>query len=89
MVAEWGVYYTYVIESQADPARRYLGHTSDLKARVAATNEGKCAHTRKFRPWKLRMYIAFETLAQSQHFEAYLKTGSGHAFANRHFWGCD
>ena len=37
-------------------------------------------------PWKLKLYIAFETLPQAQHFEKYLKSGSGHAFANRHFW---
>jgi hypothetical protein len=40
----------------------------------------------KFLPWKVEVYIAFETIEQAQGFEKYLKTGSGRAFANRHFW---
>ena len=35
--------------------------------------------------WKVETYIAFETLAKAQAFERYLKSGSGHAFAARHF----
>ena len=30
-------------------------------------------------------YFAFETKEKATAFEAYLKTGSGHAFAKRHF----
>src|SRR5262245_13295403 len=29
--------------------------------------------------------VAFETIEQAQTFEQYLKSGSGHAFAKRHF----
>ena len=36
-------------------------------------------------PWKAETYIASETLAKAQAFERYLKSGSGHAFATRHF----
>jgi hypothetical protein len=38
-------------------------------------------------PWKLECYFAFgcETLARD--FEKYLKSGSGRAFAKRHFGG--
>ena len=38
-----------------------------------------------FKPWKVKFYAAFGTLAQAQAFEKYLKTGSGHEFAKRHF----
>jgi hypothetical protein len=31
-------------------------------------------------------YIALPTEAQAVAFEKYLKQGSGHAFAARHFW---
>jgi hypothetical protein len=37
-------------------------------------------------PWKLKLYVAFDSIEQAQHFEKYLKSGSGHAFAKRHFW---
>jgi predicted GIY-YIG superfamily endonuclease len=80
------MYYTYVIESISHPENRYIGHTSDLKQRVAEHNAGRCDHTAKFASWKLKIYTAFETLEQAQHFERYLKSGSGHAFADRHFW---
>ena len=35
---------------------------------------------------KLKFYAAFETLDLAQEFERYLKSGSGHAFANKHFF---
>ena len=80
------MFYTYVLESVNYPVQRYIGHTADLKQRLIEHNSGKCFHTSKFSPWKLKFYIAFEELEGAQHFEKYLKSGSGHAFAKRHFW---
>jgi predicted GIY-YIG superfamily endonuclease len=80
------MFYTYIIESSGHLGNRYIGHTSDLKQRMAEHNAGRCSYTAKFVPWKLKIYVAFETLEQAQNFERYLKSGSGHAFANRHFW---
>ena len=34
---------------------------------------------------KIEAYFAFETNEKAVAFEAYLKTGSGHAFVKRHF----
>ena len=34
---------------------------------------------------KVEAYFAFETKEKAVAFEAYLKTGSGHALAQRHF----
>lgn len=78
------MYYTYAIESSAEPGRFYVGHTSDLKQRLTDHNEGKCPHTAKYRPWKIRFYAAFPTLDLAQSFEAYLKSGSGHSFRHKH-----
>jgi predicted GIY-YIG superfamily endonuclease len=80
------MYFTYILESLSKPGERYIGHTSDLKRRLKEHNSGKCGHTADLKPWKLKIYVAFETLIQAQHFERYLKSGSGHAFANKHFW---
>jgi len=80
------MHYTYILESLPKPTERYIGHTSDLKKRLKEHNAGKCEHTANFKPWRLKLYVAFETLGQAQRFERYLKSGSGHAFANRHFW---
>ncbi len=80
------MYYTCVLESSCKLGERYIGHTSDLKKRLAEHNSGQRQHTSKFRPWKIKLYIAFEDLKHARRFELYLKSGSGHAFANRHFW---
>lgn len=80
------MYFTYILESISKSEERYIGHTTDLKKRIEEHNSGKCSYTAKLGPWKVKLYIAFETLHQAQKFERYLKSGSGHAFANKHFW---
>src|SRR5438552_7556611 len=80
------MFYTYVIESLSHVNQQYTGHTADLRQRLADHNARKCPHTSKFVPWKIKLYVAFETLEQAQRFERYLKSGSGHVFAKRHFW---
>ena len=79
------MFYTYILRSLSHPEQRYIGSTTDLKARLAKHNAGEVPHTSKFKPWKLEVYIAFETKEKATAFETYLKSGSGHAFANRHF----
>ena len=46
--------------------------------------EGECENQHGHN-WKVEAYFAFETKEKAVAFEAYLKTGSGHAFAKRHF----
>ncbi len=80
------MHYVYLLQSQSDPAQRYVGLSSDLRSRLAKHNEGGAPHTSKFRPWKLRTYLAFSSREQASQFERYLKSGSGRAFANRRLW---
>ena len=79
------MFYTYILHSLSHPDQRYIGSTADLKFRLIKHNSGEVPHTSKFKPWKIEAYFAFETNEKAVAFEAYLKTGSGHAFANRHF----
>ena len=79
------MFYTYILRSLSHPDQRYIGSTSDLKARLIKHNSGEVPHTSKFKPWKIEVYIAFETEEKAIAFESYLKSGSGHAFAKRHF----
>ena len=79
------MFYTYILRSIAHPDQRYIGHTADLRERLIKHNKGDVPHTSKFRPWKIEVYIAFETEEKAIAFESYLKSGSGHAFAKRHF----
>jgi putative endonuclease len=80
------VYYVYLIESLAARRERYVGMTTDLKQRLREHNAGKSSHTSKFKPWQLTTYIAFTHRAMAEAFERYLKSGSGHAFANKRLW---
>jgi len=80
------VHYVYLIKSISNPTERYIGTTADLKRRIADHNSGKSPHTAKHAPWTLFTYVAFSNKQQADKFERYLKSGSGHAFANRHLW---
>ena len=80
------MHYVYLIKSLAQAEERYVGSTSDLRERIAHHNAGKSFHTAKFKPWELVTYVAFANRAKAEHFERYLKSGSGHAFANKRLW---
>jgi len=72
--------------SKAFPDKRYVGRTRDLKKRLPQHNAGRSPHTRKFAPWELVAAVYFADAERAAAFERYLKQGSGHAFAERHFW---
>jgi putative endonuclease len=80
------LFYVYLIESISTQGQRYVGVTADLKQRLQDHNSGKSIHTSKFKPWRLTTYIAFSNRANAEAFERYLKSGSGHAFANKRLW---
>jgi putative endonuclease len=75
----------YVLESVNEPARHYTGITSNAGARLQSHNAGLCRHTAKHRPWWLLVAIEFTDTDTAIRFEKYLKSGSGRAFARRHF----
>ena len=79
------MHYVYLLRSEANPKQQYVGLTSDLKHRLAEHNRGDSPHTSKFIPWAIRAYFAFPKQTIAIAFERYLKSGSGRAFAKRHF----
>ena len=80
------VFYVYLLESNSSLGKRYVGVTTDLKRRLHEHNSGKSIHTSKFVPWRVVTYIAFSNRPAAESFERYLKSGSGHAFANKRLW---
>ena len=80
-----GKCFVYVLESLNEPERHYVGISSDVTTRLALHNEGLSHHTTKHRPWKLLVSIEFTDTGCALRFEKYLKSGSGRAFARRHF----
>ena len=74
--------YVYILES-LDEEHFYAGMTDDLRARLAAHNAGQVPHTSKYKPWRLKTYVAFSDEQQAIAFERYLKSASGRAFAKK------
>jgi len=65
--------------------RSYVGVTSNVEQRVETHNRGASAHTARHRPWRLAVAIELRSEEIALRFERYLKSGSGRAFARRHF----
>jgi predicted GIY-YIG superfamily endonuclease len=80
-----GKRFVYVMRSDSDPSRHYVGVTSNTDNRLEWHNSGPCGHTVEYRPWSLVVVIEFPTERHALRFERYLKSGSGRAFAKRHF----
>jgi predicted GIY-YIG superfamily endonuclease len=74
--------YVYILESE-DSEHFYVGIADDVTARLVKHNAGEVPHTSKYRPWRIKSYVAFSDEKQAFAFEKYLKSGSGRAFARK------
>lgn len=77
--------FVYVLQSTRDPDRHYVGLSSNVPARVSEHNAGRSPHTSSRGPWTSLVVIEFTHEQHALRFERYLKSGSGRAFARRHF----
>jgi predicted GIY-YIG superfamily endonuclease len=77
--------FVYVLKSEHSRPRYYVGLTANVAARIIEHNGGKCLHTAESRPWHLHVVLQFADQIRAVRFEKYLKSGSGRAFAKRHF----
>jgi putative endonuclease len=77
--------FVYILRSERDPSRHYVGLTSDVATRLEWHNAGENAYTAEKRPWAVLVTLEFATEVAARKFERYLKSGSGRAFAKRHF----
>jgi putative endonuclease len=80
------MYCVYLIKSLNYPEKVYVGCTEDLDKRLSDHNCGTTAHTAKYVPWELVMFLAFRDKNSAVNFEKYLKSGSGRAFAAKRLW---
>jgi predicted GIY-YIG superfamily endonuclease len=74
--------YVYILKS-IEYDHFYVGITDDLRTRLAKHNAGEVPHTSKYKPWRLKTYVAFSDKEQAFKFEKYLKSPSGRAFAKK------
>jgi len=77
--------FVYILRSESDPVHYYVGLTSDVATRLRWHNAGQNVHTARNRPWSVVVSLEFRTEQAATRFEKYLKSGSGRAFAKRHF----
>lgn len=77
------VVYVYILQSEAFSDRFYVGYTRDLKERLRRHNSGEVSHTAKWKPWRVKTYVAFTDERRARDFEQYLKSASGRAFAKK------
>ncbi len=75
----------YILRSERAPDRHYVGLTANLRKRLECHNAGQNRDTIKDRPWSIVVSIEFRNQEAARRFEQYLKSGSGRAFAKRHF----
>jgi len=77
-------FYAYILQSEADPERFYTGLTDDLRTRLKYHNSGRIVYTPKWKPWRLKNYIALSSRSRAAQLERYLKSASGRAFVKSH-----
>ena len=75
----------YIIRSDSDPSRHYVGITRNVHDRLEWHNHGPSGRTVSHRPWSLVVSMEFRNQQEAVRFEKYLKSGSGRAFTQRHF----
>jgi putative endonuclease len=78
-------YWVYILQSIPFPEHFYTGFSSDIPERIKVHNRKAPYYSKRFAPWKLRAQSGFPDKSQAMAFERYLKTGSGRAFAKKHF----
>jgi putative endonuclease len=77
-------FYIYILQSECNRDRFYTGVTDDLRQRLRNHNAGRVLHTAKWRPWRLKAYVALSDQVRAAAFERYLKSASGRAFVKKH-----
>ena len=75
--------YVYILQSEVNPDRFYIGLTDDLPNRLAKHNAGRVPHTAKRKPWRLKTSVALRDRSRAAMSERYLKTASGRAFVKK------
>ncbi|MBR2144093.1 MAG: GIY-YIG nuclease family protein, partial [Akkermansia sp.] len=77
-------HYVYILWDASTHTHFYVGHTSDLAARLKTHNAGHVPHTSKYAPWEIHSAIAVQTEEQASELEKYFKSHSGREWVIKH-----
>jgi len=74
-------YFIYILQSEKD-GTYYIGHTSDLEARLRRHNQGRSAYTRSKAPWKLLYKEVLNSKAEAMKREREIKKRKDRDYIN-------
>ena len=77
-------HYVYILWDASTHTHFYVGHASDLAARLKTHNSGHVPHTSKYAPWEIHSAIAVQTEELASELERYFKSHSGREWALKH-----
>ena len=72
--------FVYVLKNADQHPKFYVGLSSNVQARLADHNMGRCPHTTSGRPWQLHVLLGFTDEKRAIRFERYLKIRFGPRF---------
>jgi len=78
-------YYVYILKSEINPKKVYVGITNDINRRIDEHNSKTQTYTKRYAPWELIAYMTFFTREKAANLEKYFKAPSGKAILNKHF----
>ena len=76
------MFYAYILQSTKS-GRYYIGHTENIEARLQRHNTGKVKATKNKGPWVLMSYETFETKAEANSRELYIKSMKSRVFIEK------
>ena len=77
-------HYVYILWDATTHTHFYVGHTSDLAARLKTHNAKHVPHTSEFAQWEIHSAIAVQTEEQASELEKYFKSHSGREWVIKH-----
>ena len=80
-----GARFVYILRSDIDPSRHYVGRATNVDERLERHNVAPSGYTRRHRPWRVIASFEFTDEPMAARFERHLTSGYGRAFAKRHF----
>lgn len=78
------MYYVYIL--QCADGKKYVGFTHNFLQRMSSHRQGEVKFTKSRLPFEVVTVIGLTNHTKAIQLEDYLKTGSGRAFASKHFF---
>jgi putative endonuclease len=78
--------YIYILQSEIESERFYIGRTKDLRGRLSSHNAGNVRYTRRWNSWRVKTYVAVLDPECAVALERYFKSSAGRAFIKKRLW---